>query len=146
MPNAENGEWRMANGECRMPNAKNGERLNDDVAKDAMKRAAGSGQPEARSRQPEARSRELAAGSRELAAGSRQLAARRARSWRATVAGAAMIALVAATLATHADGARVADAAMTGDAALVRTLLKGGEDVNAAQGDGMTALHWAARR
>ena len=27
----------------------------------------------------------------------------------------------------------------------MRTLLKQGADVNAAQGDGMTALHWAAR-
>ena len=38
----------------------------------------------------------------------------------------------------------VAEAAMKGDAAAVRTLLKDGADVNAAQGDGMTALHWAA--
>src|SRR5688500_1230309 len=40
----------------------------------------------------------------------------------------------------------VADAAMKRDTAAVRTLLKGGADVNAAQGDGMTALHWAARQ
>jgi ankyrin repeat protein len=33
---------------------------------------------------------------------------------------------------------------MKGDAATVRALLKQGSDVNAAQGDGMTALHWAA--
>ncbi len=39
----------------------------------------------------------------------------------------------------------VADAAMHDDLDLVRSLLKGGADVNAAQGDGMTALHWAAR-
>ena len=38
----------------------------------------------------------------------------------------------------------VADAAMRGDTAGVRTLLRGGADVNAAQGDGMTALHWTA--
>ena len=38
----------------------------------------------------------------------------------------------------------VADAAMRGDRAAVRELLTGGADVNAAQGDGMTALHWAA--
>ncbi len=38
----------------------------------------------------------------------------------------------------------VADAAMRGDLEEVRTLLRGGADVNAAQGDGMTALHWAA--
>ena len=38
----------------------------------------------------------------------------------------------------------VADAAMRGDVAAVRALLKDRADVNAAQGDGMTALHWAA--
>ncbi len=38
----------------------------------------------------------------------------------------------------------VADAAMRNDVEQVRALLKKGADVNAAQGDGMTALHWAA--
>ena len=38
----------------------------------------------------------------------------------------------------------VAAAAMRGDTEGVRTLLRGGADVNAAQGDGMTALHWTA--
>ena len=38
----------------------------------------------------------------------------------------------------------VADAAMRRDHAKLRELLKQGADVNAAQGDGMTALHWAA--
>ncbi|MXV94739.1 MAG: hypothetical protein F4Z92_02420 [Gemmatimonadetes bacterium] len=38
----------------------------------------------------------------------------------------------------------VADAAMRGDAAAVRALIADGADVNVAQGDGMTALHWAA--
>jgi ankyrin repeat protein len=38
----------------------------------------------------------------------------------------------------------VADAAMRGDTAEVRRLLDGGADVNAGQGDGATALHWAA--
>ena len=38
----------------------------------------------------------------------------------------------------------VADAAQRGDLDAVRTLLRQGADVNAAQGDGMTALHWAA--
>lgn len=38
----------------------------------------------------------------------------------------------------------VADAAMRGDVERVEALLRSGEDVNAAQGDGMTALHWAA--
>ena len=40
----------------------------------------------------------------------------------------------------------VADAAERGDVATVKSLLKDGADVNAAQGDGMTALHWAADR
>ena len=44
-----------------------------------------------------------------------------------------------------ASDSPLADTAMRGDAAAVRTLLKQGADVNAAQGDGMTALHWAAR-
>lgn len=39
----------------------------------------------------------------------------------------------------------VADAAMRGDADAVRSLVAQGKDVNEAQGDGMTALHWAAR-
>jgi len=54
--------------------------------------------------------------------------------------------LVGASHVVAARGADVpvADAAMRGDAESVRTLLRGGADVNAAQGDGMTALHWAA--
>jgi uncharacterized protein len=38
----------------------------------------------------------------------------------------------------------VADAAARGDRDAVKALLKNAADVNAAQGDGMTALHWAA--
>ena len=40
----------------------------------------------------------------------------------------------------------LADAAMQGDRASVRSLLDGQADVNRAQGDGTTALHWAAYR
>ena len=40
----------------------------------------------------------------------------------------------------------VADAAMRGDVETVRKLLKQGANPNSAQGDGMTALHWAAER
>jgi uncharacterized protein len=47
---------------------------------------------------------------------------------------------------TAAADAPVADAAMRGDTAAVRVLLRQGADVNGAQGDGMTALHWAATR
>lgn len=43
-----------------------------------------------------------------------------------------------------AKGSDIADAAKARDGAAVRALLKSGADVNAAQGDGMTALHWAA--
>ena len=42
--------------------------------------------------------------------------------------------------------APVADAAARGDLEAVRRLLRDGADVNASQGDGMTALHWAAER
>jgi len=41
---------------------------------------------------------------------------------------------------------RLADAAQQGNKEAVRTLLKEKADVNAAQGDGMTALHWAANK
>ncbi len=40
----------------------------------------------------------------------------------------------------------VADAAMRGDLESVRGLLRQGADVNAAQGDGTSALHWAAEK
>lgn len=42
--------------------------------------------------------------------------------------------------------ASVANAAMTGDRDGVRAFLKKGLDVNEAQGDGTTALHWAAMK
>ena len=40
----------------------------------------------------------------------------------------------------------VADAAMNGDKAAVRTLIQKKADVNAPQVDGATALHWAVYR
>jgi ankyrin repeat protein len=43
-----------------------------------------------------------------------------------------------------AERSPLADAAERGDKASVAALLKQGVDVNAPQGDGMTALHWAA--
>ena len=64
---------------------------------------------------------------------------------RRTLCGAVLAASLAAG-AHAASDATVADAARLGDATAVRTLLKGGADVNAAQGDGMTALHWAAQK
>lgn len=44
----------------------------------------------------------------------------------------------------NAGAGPVADAAERGDHAAVRNLLRSGVDVNETQGDGMTALHWAA--
>ncbi len=49
-----------------------------------------------------------------------------------------------ALLVASAAESPVADAAMRGDIDTVRALLREGADVNAAQGDGMTALHWSA--
>ena len=55
-------------------------------------------------------------------------------------------ALSLSALLAAAPSAPVADAAMAGNRDAVRTLLKQAADVNAAQGDGMTALHWAAMK
>ena len=54
--------------------------------------------------------------------------------------------IIAALLIVMAAESPVADAAMRGDREGVRVLLQKGADVNAARGDGMTALHWAAER
>jgi ankyrin repeat protein len=51
--------------------------------------------------------------------------------------------ILATTSLLHADS-RLADAAMRNDRAMVVSLLGQNADVNSAQGDGMTALHWAA--
>jgi len=55
-------------------------------------------------------------------------------------------AAIPTTTTTTTSDAPIADAAMRGDSAQVRALVKQGADVNAAQGDGMTALHWASMR
>ncbi|HWF83473.1 MAG TPA: ankyrin repeat domain-containing protein [Vicinamibacterales bacterium] len=55
------------------------------------------------------------------------------------------VALPAASPAPTA-AASIADAAMDGNTEAVRALLKQGADVNSAQGDGLTALHWAAKK
>jgi uncharacterized protein len=57
---------------------------------------------------------------------------------------AGAVCLSAALQAQGPARATVADAAQRGDREAVRALLKDAADVNAAQGDGMTALHWAA--
>jgi uncharacterized protein len=60
---------------------------------------------------------------------------------------ALMIALVmTAAMSAQQIVSPVADAAARGDKTTVKQLLKDGADVNGAQGDGMSALHWAAER
>ena len=60
------------------------------------------------------------------------------------IARLSIVVLALASTAHAAGEAPLADAAERENAALVRTLLHaGGADVNAAQPDGMTALHWA---
>jgi ankyrin repeat protein len=62
----------------------------------------------------------------------------------ASLRASALVALCATTLLAVAPESPVADAAQQGELALVRSLLRGGADVNAGQGDGTTGLHWAA--
>src|SRR5262245_5452207 len=59
---------------------------------------------------------------------------------------AASALLMSSILGAAASPTPVADSAMRGDRDGLRDLLKQGADVGAAQGDGMTALHWAAER
>jgi ankyrin repeat protein len=61
----------------------------------------------------------------------------------APIAGAGGFSLADAAGVVKTD-TRVADAAGRDDAAAIRVLLQQHADVNGAQGDGMTALHWAA--
>jgi uncharacterized protein len=60
--------------------------------------------------------------------------------------GAAIAAFCLSALLHAAAPASLVDAAMQGNRDAVRTMLKQGADVNTAQGDGMTALHWAAQK
>ena len=64
--------------------------------------------------------------------------------WRARFLGMAIMPLL--LMGGGWSDAPVADAAARGDLEAVRRLLREGADVNAPQGDGMTALHWAAER
>jgi uncharacterized protein len=63
--------------------------------------------------------------------------------WR-NISGFVLLGLSLAAPAIAADRAPLADAAEQRDTVKVRTLLQTGADVNAAQVDGTTALHWAA--
>jgi ankyrin repeat protein len=61
-----------------------------------------------------------------------------------TIGAGLTIAALCVSLLYAAPSTPVADAAERRDKEAVRTLVKQAVDVNAAQGDGMTALHWAA--
>src|SRR4026207_2418334 len=63
--------------------------------------------------------------------------------WR-NITGLVLLGLGLAAPAIAAERAAIADAAEQRDKAGVRTLIQTGADVNAAQVDGTTALHWAA--
>ena len=62
------------------------------------------------------------------------------------IAALCLSAMMSALVGAASSTSPVADAVMRGDIDSVRTLLQQGADVNAPQGDGMTALHWAAQR
>jgi ankyrin repeat protein len=66
---------------------------------------------------------------------------------RVRVLGLCLAALVAASAGAMAAGAdlRLVDAVKRHDAAAVKSLLKAKADVNGADAEGMTALHWAAQ-
>ena len=68
------------------------------------------------------------------------------RAFRRQGLAALVAAVIGSSVLVQAQAPRsaVADAAMAKDAALVRQLLKSGADANGSQGDGMSALHWAA--
>ena len=66
------------------------------------------------------------------------------RIW--TAGPAALLLALAVVGAAGPSDSPVADAAERGDLEAVRELLRNGADVNTAQSDGMTALHWAATR
>ena len=62
------------------------------------------------------------------------------------VGSAGVLLLLTLSVGAAAGKSDVADAAMRGDKAAVRALLAQKSDVNAPQGDGATALHWAVYR
>src|SRR6266545_3194068 len=64
---------------------------------------------------------------------------------RASIVIVAAVVVTASTAGRAAGPVSIADAAMRGDRADVLAKIRQGADVNAPQGDGVTALHWAAR-
>ncbi|MEO8099443.1 MAG: ankyrin repeat domain-containing protein [Acidobacteriota bacterium] len=68
------------------------------------------------------------------------------RKHNAIAAGLVLLAPVLYLTVLHGANSPVADAAMRGDTAAIRTLLQQKGDANLAQSDGATALQWAAYR
>ena len=64
--------------------------------------------------------------------------------WKALVRTSLLMAFCFLLFAAIPIDAPIADASMRNDAVQVRLLIANGADVNAAHGDGMTGLHWAA--
>src|SRR5262245_4218986 len=62
------------------------------------------------------------------------------------LAGVSALTMSGPNMHAAAGGGSVVEAAMSGNRDAVRALLKDGADVNTAQADGMTALHWAAQK
>ena len=60
--------------------------------------------------------------------------------------GSVSVALLLGVAIVSAQSSQIANAAMNGDRETVHALIKKGLDVNEAQGDGTTALHWAAMK
>jgi uncharacterized protein len=70
------------------------------------------------------------------------------RTWNRALATILVIAVLCLPILLRAatGSSLVADRAQAGDREAVKALIRQAADVNAAQGDGMTALHWAAER
>src|SRR5262245_17382059 len=60
--------------------------------------------------------------------------------------GCAAMLLSLVGFATAYAAPTLVDAAQKGDLKAVKSLLRDGADINSAQADGMTALHWAVQR
>src|ERR1039457_5384188 len=98
-------------------------------------------------RNPNAEGRHMTVGSREFTSPTRA----RVRRLAAVVCAAVLLAGAASgpgdpKTSTVPPSPVVANAAMEGDTAALRKLVACGANVNVAQGDGMTALHWADER
>ena len=66
------------------------------------------------------------------------------KNMRRLIASLGLVVAISTGVNASIDGSPIAKAAADGDREAVRALLKKGLDVNEAQGDGSTALHWAA--